>query len=41
MDKQMLIAEKYKGLMKDIESLKQQIANASSRKQAILDKYLK
>lgn len=41
MDKQMLIAEKYKGLMKDIESLKQQIASASSRKQAILDKYLK
>ncbi len=41
MDKQMLIAEKYKGLMKDIESLKLQIASASSRKQVILDKYLK
>ena len=41
MEKQMEIAKKYKNMVLEMEKVKQYIANSSSAKQAILDKYLK
>ena len=41
MEMQMKIAKKYKNMVSEMEKIKQYIANSSSAKQAILDKYLK
>lgn len=41
MEMQMEIAKKYKNMVSEMEKIKQYIANSSSAKQAILDKYLK